>query len=107
MSWIRLLSPLDFFSYAPAGYKDYVKSLYTPRKVKGRGAKAPKKEYSARLTAKGTLTITVRRKPKNLTHLEVGVIAELLSIDPLTVLQYMEKKKIILVENATKKELVK
>jgi len=92
--WINLLSPKIFFEYAPEEYKSYIESLYEKRVKKLKRGEKPKRDYSARRTAKGTLTITVRRKPKNLTRTEIAEIALSLSAT----------EKIIIVENAAKKE---
>lgn len=65
---IPLLSPLPFAEYSPESFRDYVKSLYfkrPPRKTAKKKKGHP--GVSSRLSKKGTLTLTTRRKPKYVT----------------------------------------
>lgn len=98
MSWLGLLSPKELLAFAPEEYRLYIQGLYEKRTKRGRAAaKAQRKEYSARRNAKGSLIITIRRNPKNLTRSEVTEIAQQLGAEISEITDYLAKKKILIV----------
>lgn len=75
-----LLSRKPFNQYTPEDYKEYVRSLYKPRKVRParsliKKAKKPVRPFVFSLNKKRTLLLRVNRKPKWLTREEVDSIA--------------------------------
>lgn len=66
-----LLSGKPFSEYSPEAFRDYVRSLYVAPPVP-----APKAEYSASVTKKGSVTFRINREPKFLLASEIRVIAE-------------------------------
>lgn len=103
-----LLSPQPFLSYTPEAFREYVKSLYLKRVPKAKRGAAPKKGYSARLNAKGTLIITTKRKPKWLTQAEITEISMKLTRPENEVfLKAKEKEFEILIEPRTEGAEVK
>ncbi len=72
----KLLSPKALEEYSPEAFKERIRGLfYKPIKGKGKAKKAPPKEVSWRLNAKGTLVIVIRRKPKWIAPREIDQIA--------------------------------
>lgn len=73
--WIPLLSGRAFSTFTPEEYVEHVRSLYH-KKVPRKTVK-PKKEpkpFTWRLNPKGTICLTVKRKPKFLTEEEILTI---------------------------------
>jgi len=97
--WIPLLSPCAFELFTAEAFKVYVRGLNTPRRVKRTAAvKKTPPPFAWRVNAKGTLVITIRRKPKWLTRAEVDGIAAAAKIDSRLVwLKVMAKKSAILI----------
>lgn len=77
MNPIKLLSGKALELFTPQEFKEHVKGLFwKPTKGKGKAKKAPPKEVSWRLNAKGNLVLTIRRKPKWISPREIDQIAE-------------------------------
>jgi hypothetical protein len=90
---MKLLSPRPFAEFNPEEYKIHVRSLYYRPVKKVRVAKKPA-TYSCRVTPKGSLSITVRRKPKFLTHAEVAEIETKTGRPANEIATYLTKRKI-------------
>lgn len=69
--FVPLLSGQPFSSYSPEGFRTYIKSLYFKRAPKKSAKKKERPGFSVRLSKKGTLTVTTRRRPKYVTPAEL------------------------------------
>lgn len=92
---IPLLSPKPFADYTPEEYQAYVTSLHKlPVPKKSAKKKAVPKDVTVRLNAKGTPVITIKRKPKYVTHAEADALAAELKWTRQALWAHLRKKKI-------------
>lgn len=85
-----LLSPRPLSEYSAKEYLAYVTSLYQePERA------VPVRDYSVRLTAKGSPSVTVRnRKPQWLSYDEAASAARELGYPYQSLLEYLRRRKI-------------
>ena len=100
MNWINLLSGKPLSAFAPDEFKTYVRGLYFKKAKKEPvfKIKKVKAQLEYKKTAKGNLSITIRREPKTITRAELSMIIDALAFD-FTEEQIMKKlKKITITE---------
>lgn len=94
--WAPVLSPKPFLAYSPDEFRDYVRSLKQERRSvrKAKGKKPKRPGYSARVSLRGTLIITTKRKePKYLTQEELTAIGEKTGRPANEVFLYVKEKE--------------
>jgi len=95
--WKPPIGTRPFQELTPQEFRDYVIGLYEEVKKKDIGKKAL--PYNLRFNEKGTMIITVRRKPKQLTYAEIEQLSSEKEVPINRIWNYCKKKEISIVED--------
>lgn len=90
-----ILAPKPFAQQTPQEFRDYVRSLFVAPAVR-----EPAAEVTWKLTPKGALSITCRRKPQSITREEIVRIAAEAKRTQAEVWNYCVRRKFLVTETA-------
>jgi len=101
MSLLRWKPPIctrPFQEHSPESFREHILGLY--EEVRKKDLKKQKPPYNLRFNAKGTMIITVRRKPKSLTLAELEILSSEKDVPINRIWNYCKKKGIQILGSA-------